>query len=249
MYDIIMKSIKFMAFLLLAGSGVLFTSCNEDAEESVTERRTATVTFEGEYFASLIDNPQYGGSLLYGGQDIPWTDEATRLSGVAISSNNVWGGNWDSGTAISNYIDAEVKTNGDYLHQLAIPTANGSSNFAVVWEHATLSFADDEARQLQSIDLCATTYLLNVMQNGNGFCKALTEQGSYFTLTLTANNGASINMDLARDGKIQAAWKTVNLSSLGMVKSLSFSFSGSDEGQFGLNTPRYVAIDNIVIGQ
>ncbi len=241
-----MKATKLMMFLLLAGTACVFTSC-DDSENSVPEPQTTTVTFEGEDFNKLIDNQQYGGSLLYGGQDIAWTEKSTTLSGIAISSNNAWGCNWDYGTAISNYIEPNIKENGDYKHQLAVPVGNGSQNFAVVWEYATIAFADSTERQLQSIALCPTTYLLNVMQNGNSFCKALTKQGSFFTLTLTANNGASINVDLARDGKIQSTWKTIDLSSLGKVRRLKFSFSGSDEGQFGLNTPKYIAIDNIVV--
>ena len=43
------------------------------------------------------------------------------------------------------------------------------------------------------------------------------------------------------------AWTAVNLSSLGQVKTLEFSVSSSDTGDFGINTPTYFAIDNIAI--
>ncbi len=235
-----------MVFLLLAGSCCVFTSCN-DTDGPEPDGKIMTVTFEGDYFTNLIDNSQYGGSLLYGGQDVVWQDSATSLSGVAKSSMTEWGGNRNSGTAISNYVDDDIRGHGDYLHQLAVPVSNGSRNFAVVWEDATLHFADGVARMIQRMDICKTTYLQNVIENGNAFCKPLTEPGSFFKLYITADNGTSIIITITQDGRIDNKWGQIGLSSLGKVKSLTFSFSGSDEGQFGLNTPRYIAIDNIVV--
>lgn len=42
-------------------------------------------------------------------------------------------------------------------------------------------------------------------------------------------------------------WTTVDLSSLAGARSLVFSHTGSDVGDFGLNTPAYVALDNLVV--
>ncbi len=249
MYYTKMKINKLLVFLLLAGSNCLLTSCPDtgDPLNPLPVYDTKTVTFEEDYFTNLIDSPQYGGPFLYGGQDFVWQDTATSLSGVAKSSMTEWGGNWDSGTAISNYVDADIKEHGDYLHQLAVPFSNGSRNFAVVWEGATIRFADDIAREVRSIDICPTTYLLNVMQNGNAFCKPLTESGTEFTIWVKADNGNGIGYSIAYNGRIPTSWEKFELHTLGKVKSLTFSFSGSDEGQFGLNTPRYMAIDNIVV--
>ncbi len=241
-----MKINKLMVFLLLAGCNCLLTSC-PDPDGPGVNSIVKRVTFEGDYFTNLIDSPQYLGPLLYGGVDVVWQDSATTLSGVAKSSMTEWGGNWDSGTAISNYVDDDIKGHGDYLHQLAVPVSNGSQNFAVVWEGATLHFADGIARKVRMMDISHTTYLLNVMQNGNAFCKPLTEPGSFFTLKITADNGASVLITIAQNGKIYGTWGQIDLYSLGKVKSLTFSFIGSDEGQFGLNTPQYIAIDNIVV--
>ncbi len=242
-----MKAIKFMVFLLMAGTTCgMLTSCEED---TVGMENYYVVNFEGEYFAKLIDSPQYGGPLLYGGSTA-WTDVQTSLSGETTVTD--WGNgtiSWTNGIAISNYVDSNVKDNADYLHHLSVPTSNGSKQFGVVWEEATVAFADGKARQIQSADICPTTYLLGTMQNGGPFSKALTEKGDYFTLTLTADNGAEMDIDLARDGQIQSGWKSVDLSRLGKVKTLSFSFSGSDASQWGLNTPKYVAVDNFVVNR
>lgn len=40
-------------------------------------------------------------------------------------------------------------------------------------------------------------------------------------------------------------WEWVDLSSLGKVKKLKFSLSSSDEGEWGMNTPAYFAMDDL----
>ena len=41
-------------------------------------------------------------------------------------------------------------------------------------------------------------------------------------------------------------WTYIDLSQLGDADSLVFSLSSSDNGQFGMNTPAYFCVDNIV---
>ena len=92
---------------------------------------------------------------------------------------------------------------------------------------------------------------MNVIKNGNPYAKALNEQGSYFGVQIEGYNASiltsTVKIDLARDGKVVEDWKTVDLSELGAVDSVVFKFDGSDSGAYGLNTPAYVAIDNVVI--
>lgn len=241
-----------MAFLLLAGTALpVLTSCEEDDGDKF--KSYAVVGFEEENFTKLIDTPQYGGPILYSGTDTQWTDLMTGLSGGtkgAISEYEYDGIKysskvWENGVAISNYIDTDTQNHADYTHQLAVPVSNGTSTFGVVFDETTIYFADGKARQINSIDLCPTTYLLGVMQNGNAYAKALTGKDDLFIVYVTADNGTSIPVHLANNGQIQSTWKTVSLKSLGKTKSLTFSFDGSDAGEFGLNTPKYVAIDNV----
>jgi hypothetical protein len=52
-----------------------------------------------------------------------------------------------------------------------------------------------------------------------------------------------------RDGKsfIEESWAWVDLTSLGRyVYRVEISFSGTDVGEYGLNTPTYCAIDDII---
>ena len=50
------------------------------------------------------------------------------------------------------------------------------------------------------------------------------------------------SLDYVVDG-----WDYVDLTPLGAVRSLTFELSGSDSGEFGLNTPAYFAIDNLLV--
>jgi len=42
-------------------------------------------------------------------------------------------------------------------------------------------------------------------------------------------------------------WEDWNLKALGNVNRVVFNFEGSDAGEYGLNTPGYLALDNIEI--
>lgn len=52
-------------------------------------------------------------------------------------------------------------------------------------------------------------------------------------------NGSTLGV---RDG-----WLPVSLESLGKIHTLQIDFESSDEGEYGMNTPAYVAIDDIVV--
>ncbi len=46
---------------------------------------------------------------------------------------------------------------------------------------------------------------------------------------------------------ILEGWQRIDLTSLGMVSSLSFSMDSSDKGDFGINTPTYFALDDLTV--
>ena len=105
----------------------------------------------GTNWSSLIDEPQYGGKLLYGegsgttdvSQAYTWTD--TNNTGLTHTLPASWGNYcyWGGGHAVSNYVSGEFTTYGDFNNQLTVyqkDTAglkrtggghNGSDNFAV----------------------------------------------------------------------------------------------------------------------
>lgn len=254
-----MKKLLFMsaAAFCMCTLSVTFTSCGNDDEKPAPEPapptpQYQTVSFEGNYFTALIDNPQNNGPQLYPSDpEAPlytWTDETTTLSSTltgAYGDNKFWGG----GIAISNYIDADIANHADPDHQLSVPKSNGSTNFAVVFCTAYLKL--NEAKVIKNMDVTPTTYTLGVIKNGNAYAKALTEPDSYLEVIVKGfNKGkatATVRFDLALDGTFLEEWKTIDMSKLQAVDSIAFEMEGSDIGDWGLNSPQYFAIDNVVI--
>ncbi len=249
-----MKQIKYLAFLLFAGVAV--TACDDEDDEikpDEKQQNTMTLTFEEASWGALIDNPQYYGPLLYGdnAKNYAWTDETTKLHG---GMTNAWGGMYgfsEGGIAISNYIDKTTDVERSYDVQLAVPVSNGSKNFAVVYCDADLTFADGVAREIQSMDIIATTYMISVAKNGNTYSKALKGKDDYVNLVITAYNGeqekGTSKVALAMQGGTLDKWFTHPLSAFGKVTRLHFTMEGSDTSDGYLNTPAYFAFDNVVV--
>ena len=249
-----MKRFSILASLLCAG--LAFTACESDDSDfnpKTEAETTQTVTFEGSYWDALIDAPQYNGPLLYGenAKDYGWCDVATQLTGYM---SNTWGGFYgfaEGGSAISNYIDANISETRSYDVQLAVPVSNGSKNFCVVFDNSGMKFADGKAREIKSMDVIGTTYVLGVAMNGDGYAKALTDKGDFYDVQITGYKGGettgNLTISIARDGGFLTDWYTADMSALGAVDSLAFSMDGSDKSNWGIKTPKYFALDNVVI--
>lgn len=237
-----MKQIKFLG---LAVFGVLLaTSCDDDEVQDIIETGTEyqTVTFDGEYWNNLIDNQQYGGSLIYSADEYKWTDAATSLSSKVVKADwTAWGlgYGWSNGFAISNYVNPDAK---DYTEQLSVTKSTG--NFAVAYEDGSvLEFADSADHRVKSIDLSLVAYAYNTMvKNEAG-------DGYEFNVILTFKkaNGAETKytVPMASGTTVQDGFKTFEFDDT--AKSITFTFDGTNKGDWGLNTPKYVAVDNIVV--
>lgn len=119
----------------------------------------AVLTFEDEdykggtsdYWSSLVDNPQYGGKLLYGeggagvsseAEAYKWTDAGTTYLTSMVNCNYGSWAYWNGGLAVSDYVSANLEGL-TYEQQLNVyaPDAqaergrgghNGSDRFAVI---------------------------------------------------------------------------------------------------------------------
>lgn len=117
-----------------------------------------------------------------------------------------------------------------------------------------------------------TTYAALSMTSGDSFAKAFgddldtenvveTDFPDFFSVTFTGftqanGNGTqtgSVEFFLADyrfandvDDFIVDTWTLVDLTPLGNATSIGLSFASSDTGQFGINTPTYIALDNLV---
>jgi len=102
------------------------------------------------------------------------------------------------------------------------------------------------ATQVSSFDVTNTTYAYLSMLNGDSFAKQF-EAGDFFRITVSelGNSANNVEFSLAEGTDILDTWLNVDLTTLGVVNGLEFSYSSSDIGSFGINTPLYFAVDNI----
>ncbi|MFT5166944.1 MAG: hypothetical protein ACI8P3_002176 [Saprospiraceae bacterium] len=179
------------------------------------------------------------------------------------SYNDIWQ-SW-SGWAISNVTDNSTP---GFLNQYSAITGegfNGSSNYAVTFvDGASVIQLENMAvgEVVNGLYVTNGTYPFFSMQDGDGFAKRFGgvngNDPDFFLLTIKKYlNGAlstdSVDFYLAdyrfsdntQDYLIDD-WNYIDLSSLGTADSLQFTLSSSDTGQFGMNTPGYFCVDNIV---
>lgn len=189
--------------------------------------------------------------------------EGGFLSGNAYFVNNY---NHDyrawSGFAYSDHSDTET---GDYTNQYSSIAGTGadfSDNYAIYFFFGapdTLFFTVEE--KVKNIALCNSTYTYRVMQEGNLFAKKFGgEDGrdpDWFKLSLTALDNAlkpvstmdvflaDFRSENSSEDYIINSWQTIDLSDFGFIKAMVFEISSSDTGEWGVNTPAYVCLDNI----
>jgi hypothetical protein len=112
-----------------------------------------------------------------------------------------------------------------------------------------------------SVRLTNTTYTALSMANGSGFSKQFftgANPNDYLIVTLTGYAGldatgattGSVDFSLANyqpTDFIVNDWQSVDLTPLGDAQSIAFTFASDDVGDYGINTPTYVALDNLVV--
>lgn len=125
-------------------------------------------------------------------------------------------------------------------------------------------YGDDEDAFFRSVWINNTTYDFLTMKNGNPYASALNEENKgWFKVQFIAFDDDKKNAKpvgcieayLANFDKNQAdgyigiidEWIKVDLSPLPECSILVINFVGSDTGEFGLNTPKYCALDNFEI--
>jgi len=166
---------------------------------------------------------------------------------------------WDS-FAYSNVVDT---TTPGYANQYAAVTGGGhnSENYAVAYlgyamPPTVLAF---RAATISGMYVTNTTYAYLSMRDGDDYAKKFGgdtgNDPDWFKLTIKGwKDGVEVGTkefyladyrfdDNSRD-YIVDDWTWVDLSSLGEVDKLTFTLSSSDNGQWGMNTPAYFALDD-----
>lgn len=228
-----MKKTRLIILSTIISSFVLlFSSCSSDSG------LTNTVSFEDVSVDSVLYNKSF-------------SSDAMTFKNVYTTSS--WGDSW-TGFACSTKKDTTTTGYTNQYSCYAGSGADGSSKFALAYsDSATCSFASGITHKIHSIMLTNNTYTALSMKNGDSYAKKFSS-GDYFKVTITGFNAdgaqtGTVDFYLAdfRNGKsfICKNWEQVSLTSLGEVNKLMFTFSSTDNGSWGMNTPAYVCVDNI----
>ncbi len=192
----------------------------------------------------VLDPPTSGGSFVSGG--------------VTFLNDGFF-----SGFSASTTSDT---TTGDFTNQYSNITgagAGGSDTFGIAYAYDPVDLLFASTHTVSSAAFTNTTYTALSMLNGDAFAKQFGgvsgDDPDWLRLTIQGVDGlgattgpgvelyladyrfADNGLDYVLDG-----WASVDLSVLGQVSGLRFSLDGSDVGDFGLNTPAYFAIDDLV---
>lgn len=236
-------------FLAVAFVIPFFVSCDKTIEET-----PYTIDFED---VVLDNNGLKNGSDLSGNllDDSYYSEIFSSSVGLLnIYTKSDWGDYW-TGFSVSTKTDT---ISSGYMNQYSSIAGKGAENsvkFALAYDSATMSLPFINAYQKpKSLMLTNSTYAYLDMKNGSDFSKKF-ENGDWFKVIIKGffqnkiTNTVEFYLADFRNGKkvLVNDWKKVDISSLGVVEKITISFDSSDKNSYGVRTPKYVCIDNIVL--
>ena len=190
----------------------------------------------------------------------PWTSGGVAFSNTfGIDSYGGFDYEYWSGFAYSDVVDT---TDAAFTNEYASYPGGGfgSSTYAVAYFRDVVNspvVTLPVATTVAGFRIANTTYAALTMKNGDlyGFSAPL-PTGGWFATTATGRLGGTTTgaatfylADLrgATPPGVLSSWSWFDLTSLGTVDRIEFSFDGSDKGLFGLNTPAYFAMDDLTV--
>ncbi len=210
------------------------------------------------------DGSYYNGDRGVGSNNLGWSSGNVYFGNSFVDT--AFGGYWNG----FSYSNVSNTTTPGFVNEYAAYAGGGvggQGNYAVAFgfEDSQAFFNLPGASTISSVYLTNTTYAALSMENGDQFAKKFGgntgDEADYFSVTFTGYdslNGAgnvtgAVEFYLADfrfvDNSLDYIidqWTSVDMSALGLVQSVRLSFQSSDVGQFGINTPTYVALDNLV---
>ena len=211
-------------------------------------------------FANTIDFDGFAldPSGFYNGSDLGG-DFAIDNGTFANQFTNYGGGCCWDGWSVSNHGDATTPGFGNQYSSVAGGGFGGGGQFGVAYtDSADITLGTAES--ITGMYLTNTTYTALSMLNGDGFAKQFGgvtgTDADWFNVTIEGSLAGGVTSSVvfyladyrfadSNDDYIVDEWTWVDLSSLGLVDQLTFTFGSSDVGGFGINTPTYLAADFI----
>jgi hypothetical protein len=167
-----------------------------------------------------------------------------------------------SGFSFTNHSDTEA---GDYTNMYSSITGEGDdmssiySTYYYMGAPDTLKFMVPEI--ITNISISNSTYAYLTMKNGNMFAKKFGgvdgNDPDWYKLKLTTlgEDGsvtaietiflADFRYDNNSQDYISNVWSQFDLSEAGYIIGIIFEIESSDTGDYGINTPAYICVDNI----
>jgi hypothetical protein len=211
-----------------------------------------------------FENLQLPPNTFWNGQNQPLG--STFSSGAAEFYNyydTAWGGFWSQGWAYSTVQDTTTTGFTNLYATAAFNGHNGSSTYAVGQQNSVVKLTGNAAGKLvRGAYFTNTTYAWLSMRDGDAFAKqfggATGNDPDFFVLSIKKWYQGQLSADSvlfyladyrfadnAQD-YIVTDWKWVDLSVLGNTDSLVFELFSSDMGQFGMNTPAFFCMDDLI---
>ena len=248
--------------LLFSAAALFSTSCSKGNDEDGYK-----ITFEN-VDRNLLAGPTSYGENLYsqyeGTEPARYLGYTDNTIGLTFHMADEF---WSGGIAISTWNDKETA---GYRNQCSVyygdsGKGNGghdnSATFAVGNMNSYMSFDADMERVIKSAYFTNGTYASLSMMNSDesGAKKHSYEGKDWFKLIiegydkegkLTGKTECMLSDFREKNSPgILTKWQKTDLSCLGKVNKVIFKFEGSDIGQYGLNTPAYFCMDDIIIAE
>ncbi len=257
-----MKKINYwlMAVALLAAPAVL-TSCSNDDDKDKTPTYTATldnlVTNEAGYWIGGVDGP--GTDMGYGTKSWyhTYTDGPLAFNLTYSESTSEWGGqtytsSYWSGFALSSRTETGFNSLTPDQYNNVTGKAHSGNNFIVATLYGeNIEVLLEEGLVIESLYYTNSSYTVNSIVNGDDYSGGPFTKEDWLTCTFVGHHAdgtkTSVEVDLASNGKYVKEWKKVNLRPLGKIVALDFVMTGSRTGEYGLNTPAYICLDDIKV--
>ena len=196
------------------------------------------------------------------------SDMSGQFTSNTVKFNNTYSGYWAGGFTYSNMTD--ITTTG-YTNSYSCIKGEGvgsSANYAVFTNSDTTGVSIPVGTTFDGFWINNSTYAYLSMKNGDSFAKKFGDSlnstgGSYpslgndfFKLTIMGENNDSVVFYLAdfrgpdSTDYIIKDWTYVSLEGLNRSsRNLTFKFSSSDTGTYGVNTPKYFCMDSLAFSR
>jgi len=241
-----MKNLKNLYFVFVLFG---FSACHKEEGDLVEIK---TVDFE---------NLTLGSASYWNG-----SDKSGEFSSAGVKFQNNFNSTYSSWDGFAYSQKSDIVT-ADIANQYSVYDASNSSNkFAMYYlpfaGDAFASFPAGAEYVVKSASVCNSTYTGLGIKNGvSGFSKKFGgvsgNDKDWYKLTAIGYDAAgdsvkSVDFYLAdyrsddnTKDYIINKWTTVDFSQLGKINKLTFRFSSSDNGAWGMNTPAFVCLDNL----